>query len=269
MDTTVTFTGPIRVTADLAELPVWASGLLIIVGLPLLVAGLQAVVRRRFPVLHDRRQNDVAGFLLAVIGVIYAVSAGFILIDLHDNYREIRQAARDEAFTLMAVAQTSRIMGEEARQRVTERVLDYERVTIASWPPGAGSEDAPTRALDRLLAEITALRPVGDAQEAFVWTATQELIEVSGERQELHLEARRGYLEPALWLAMFVASAATLAFCLIFGLENAFLHYLMVGGVATVVAVNLFLMLQLNYPLVGDMSVRPDVHLHVVQELTR
>jgi hypothetical protein len=139
---------------------------------------------------------------------------------------------------------------------------------IASWPPGEGGTEAPARALDRLLAGIERLRPAGESQEAFIWEATRELMDVSVAHQKLHLEAGEGFLEPALWVAMLISSMATLAFCLLFGLENAPLHYLMVAGATIVVAVNLFLIVQLNYPFIGDMSVRPEIHRYVIRELT-
>ncbi|MFG2090359.1 MULTISPECIES: hypothetical protein [unclassified Spirillospora] len=263
------FTVVTRFASALATLPVWLSALLVIAGLPLLVAGFQAMVRRHFPVLRKRQHNDVAGFLLAVIGVIYAVSAGFILIDQHENRSEAKDTARSEAVSVMAVAQAGQVMGEQAQRRITERALAYERAVVASWPPGEGSTDVPARALERLVAEIAALRPVGQAQEAFVWESTRELMEVGTAHQSLHLEAREGYLDSMLWAAILISSAATLAFCLLFGLENARLHYLMVAGVAIVVAVNLFLMVQLSNPFRGDLSVQPDPHRHVIRELER
>ncbi|MFD0856994.1 hypothetical protein ACFQ07_32495, partial [Actinomadura adrarensis] len=123
------------------------------------------------------------------------------------------------------------------------------------------------RALDRLLAEIEGLRPANASQEAFVWEATRELMDASVAHQKLHLEASEGFLEVALWVAMLISSVATLAFCLLFGLENAPLHYVMVAGATIVVAVNLFLIVQLNYPFKGDLSVRPDTHYYVIEQL--
>ena len=260
--------GIVRFASSLVALSAWTSGLLIILGLPLLVTGLQALIRRHFPVLRRRRHNDVAGFLLAVIGVIYAVSIGFILIDLHENRGEAKSTAQSEALTAMAIAQASQVMGEETRLGVTEHVVAYERAVIMSWPPGEGVH-GPAQALDRLIDEVAALRPAGAAQEAFVWEATRELMEIGVAHRELHLEAREGYLHPTVWASVLLSSAATLAFCLLFGLENARLHYLMVGGVAIVVAVNLFLIVQLNYPFKGDLAVEPDTHLMVIRTLER
>ncbi|MFD0854343.1 hypothetical protein ACFQ07_19045, partial [Actinomadura adrarensis] len=103
-----TVRGLTGIASFLVTMPVWLSGLLIIGGLPLLVAGLQALIRRRFPALRRGHHNDVAGFLLAVIGVVYAVVIGFVLIDLHENYGDAEESARSEALALMAVAETSR-----------------------------------------------------------------------------------------------------------------------------------------------------------------
>ncbi|MEO3782320.1 hypothetical protein ABGB12_03250 [Actinocorallia sp. B10E7] len=269
METAVAFRELVRITSFLATLPAWLSGLLLIVGLPMLVAGLQALIRRHFPVLGERRHNDVAGFLLAVIGVIYAVSAGFILVDLHENRVEAKNAARSEAFSLMAIAQTSQVMGKDAQQRIVEHVLAYEKAVVESWPPGKGSPMAPLHALDRLLTEISRLQPTNATQAAFVAEATRELMEVSVAHQELDIGGREGYLDTSLWVAMLISSSATLAFCLLFGLENARLHYLMVAGVTTVIAVNLFLMVQLNHPFKGDLAVQPNSHQYVVRELER
>jgi hypothetical protein len=266
--TAVTEREPTGIATFLVEMPIWLSAVLIIGGLPVLVAGLQALIRRRFPALRGGHHNDVAGFLLAVIGVVYAVVIGFMLIDLHENYDAAEEAERSEALTLMAVAETSRVLGAQSQRQITGHVLAYERAVIASWPPGSKGSETPARALERLLAEIEGLRPASESQEAFVWEATRELMDVSVAHHELHLEAREGFLEPAMWLALLISSVATLAFCLLFGLENAPLHYLMVAGAAIVVAVNLFLIVQFNYPFKGELSVRPDTHHYVIRELT-
>jgi hypothetical protein len=261
--------GSRSIASALASIPVWMSGLVIIIGLPLLVVGLQALIRRRFPALREGSHNDVAGFLLAVVGVVYAVAAGFVLIDMNDNRDELKAAARSDALRLLAIAKGGQVMGEEAHRRIATRVLDYERAVVRAWPPGKGSNKAAEQAMDLLIAEISVLRPTSAAQQAFVWEAVSSLAEVSVAYQELEMEGREGYIGPALWSVMLISSTATLAFCLIFGLENARLHYLMVAGAAVVVSVDLFLMVQLDYPFKGDLSVRPDTHRYVIQRLER
>jgi hypothetical protein len=70
-----------------------------------------------------------------------------------------------------------------------------------------------------------------------------------------------------MWAAILFGSAVTLGFCLLFGLEDARLHYMMVAGVAAIIAINLFLVLVLDHPFSGDVSVGPDAFEHVLNDL--
>jgi hypothetical protein len=70
-----------------------------------------------------------------------------------------------------------------------------------------------------------------------------------------------------MWIAILIASAITIMFALLFGLESARLHYVMVAGLAAIIGTNLFLVVELNYPFAGDSSVEPTSYRAVVQEL--
>jgi hypothetical protein len=54
---------------------------------------------------------------------------------------------------------------------------------------------------------------------------------------------------------------------LLSGLESARLHYVMVAGLAAIIGTNLFLVVELNYPFAGDISVEPTSYRTVVKEL--
>ena len=54
-----------------------------------------------------------------------------------------------------------------------------------------------------------------------------------------------------MWIAILIASAITIMFALLFGLESARLHYVMVAGLAALIGTNLFLVAELNYPYRG------------------
>ena len=60
--------------------PVWLLGVLLIVGMPAAAVGAQLGIRRTWPHLLEGEHNDVAGFIIAVVGVIYAVLLAFVVI---------------------------------------------------------------------------------------------------------------------------------------------------------------------------------------------
>src|SRR3954468_11584082 len=107
---------------------------LVLVGFPATAVALQAVIRRTFPALRARRHNSVAGFLVAVIGVIYAVTVGFIISHQWENYTVARERTFEEAVTLAGVAESADVMGPQIREELTRAVVRYNEEVIAWWP---------------------------------------------------------------------------------------------------------------------------------------
>src|SRR4028118_1596380 len=60
------------------------------------VAGLEAV-RRLVPAERRQEHNDVAGFIYAVVGVIYAVLLALVVIAVWEEHEAARATAREEA----------------------------------------------------------------------------------------------------------------------------------------------------------------------------
>ena len=67
------------------------------------VAGLE-LVQRLVP--HEKRQehNDVAGFLYAVIGVVYAVLLALLVIAVWEQYQKANETVESEANGVAEVA---------------------------------------------------------------------------------------------------------------------------------------------------------------------
>ena len=61
-------------------LPPWLVAVLLVVVMPGLVLLLQWRIRRRWPSLAEGDHNEVVGFIIAVVGVIYAVLLAFVVI---------------------------------------------------------------------------------------------------------------------------------------------------------------------------------------------
>ena len=64
------------------NVPVWVVAVVLVVALPGLAIGAKALIGKRVAVLGSDSHNDVAGFLVAVVAVIYAVVIGFTVVSL-------------------------------------------------------------------------------------------------------------------------------------------------------------------------------------------
>lgn len=95
-----------------SSVPAWITGVVLIILFPLATVAIQAFLRRAVPALKEREHNEVAGFLVAVIGVAYAVIAGFTIIALWENFTDAQNAMKVEALRRRLL---SREVGYSAR----------------------------------------------------------------------------------------------------------------------------------------------------------
>src|SRR4051794_15124718 len=98
------------------------------------IAGL-LVVRR---VLHSKNlisSHDVGGYLLSVVGTMYAVILGLIVVDAMGKFQEARQTTDRESNALADIILLSNQLPPEERIRVQTLTLAYiDRVLEDEWP---------------------------------------------------------------------------------------------------------------------------------------
>ncbi|MER5226065.1 DUF4239 domain-containing protein [Streptomyces flaveus] len=230
----------------------------------------QACVRRYFPSLRNGKHNDIAGFLLAVVGVVYAFIISFIAFNLWEQITTEYHATQTEASMVLQLAQDADVFDDTASSRIRQSALTYTRSVVAEWPTAAtGHTTAEAdRALEGLYTTYEELEPGNDTQRAFIEKSQDSLRELSILRTERVLDAlQETGPTSSLWVVILLASALTLGFSVIFGLEDARLHYGMVGAMSVLVATNLFLILELSYPFLGELSASPESMQTVIQAI--
>ena len=79
--------------------------------------------------------------------------------------------------------------------------------------------------------------------------------------------AREQQLPDILWIAVIGGSAIVLALCLTCGIKDRALRGILLAGVSATVGINLFLVVELNYPFYGDIAIGPDSYLDVIRAL--
>src|SRR4051812_12825041 len=103
----------------------YLSGAFLVVGSTILsVVGL-LVVRR---LLHSKNlisSHDVGGYLLSVVGTMYAVILGLIVVDAMGKFQEARQTTDRESNALADIILLSNQLPPEERIRVQTLTLAY------------------------------------------------------------------------------------------------------------------------------------------------
>src|SRR5829696_5700138 len=111
----------------LVHLNLWLLGVLLVIGVPLVTVAVQAAVRRLAPGIVEGEHNDVAGFLIAVVGVVYAVTLAFIVIVTWEEFRDARDVVEAEAGSLRSLYRDSQFLPEPIKGRMSDLVVRYAR----------------------------------------------------------------------------------------------------------------------------------------------
>src|SRR4028118_268856 len=98
------------------------------------VAGLVAV-QRLVPAARRREHNDVAGFIYAVVGVIYAVLLALMVIAVWEEHEAAKATVREEANELADVFWLAHRLPEPEGPRLPGLALSYARVGAEEGGP--------------------------------------------------------------------------------------------------------------------------------------
>ena len=254
----------------LANIPSW----ILFVGLIVVVAGgavlIQRFVRRRFPALTGDEHNDVTKFTYGFIGFVYAFFIGFVVSSMWSQINTADGNARAEGAAAVQMARDLEVFEQADRDRIHRALLDYAKAAASEWSQADGTQSTDA---DRALAELhTAYQQVQattDAQKTYLATSNSNLDKISQARTVRLLTAREDAGPPwALWAVILLTSAMVLGTVIIYGVEKSSMHYPMVVIVGIIVASNLFLVIELSHPFVGDIATSPDPLYEVVRVLT-
>ena len=253
----------------LSSLPLWGS-VFVLVGITTALAMLgPIVVRRSYSLDRLVTNNEVAGFKFAVIGVIYAVMLGFAVIVVWEKFSEGEQAVVSEAGAVAALYRLSNGLDAVARPAVRDRLTAYVNSAIAEdWPAMGRARVAagPSQALTALYAAVLAIPsgslPGGPVMEEIF----HQMDSVTAARRH-RLILAEGIVPPVLWAALWAGAGVTIGFTFFFGTHSLRAQTLMTGLLAFLIFLVLFVIVEIDHPFTGPVSVRPGALELVLRDL--
>ncbi len=235
---------------------------LLVVGLSIVLSwfGLRTV-RRLVPIAVLESQHEVAGFIIGVLGAIYAVLLAFVVVALWNQYQDARATVGREANQLGDLAHVTRGFADgSGRRRLFGMISAYTRSAITDeWSTMAhGRPSAPTQAaLDQLWRAFLEIDPQTNRESALFDQALTTLREMSDSRR-LRLFASRADLPLVIQFLLWGGGLITIAFTYFFGVKSIRAQSLMTAGLTGIIGFNLFLVLVLDNPFRGFLRVPPE-----------
>jgi hypothetical protein len=251
--------------------PEWLLGMGIVCGAVGICVFVQHLLRRRIPHERFRRNNEVAGFIYAVLGVIYGVVVGLVLLAVYEDFARTNDAIDREANAYADLWRDAVAFPGPVRTRVHRELSRYaDAVVTEEWPAmrNGGSSDAANRALDDLYTTYASFEPPSEAARVWYAEALSKLNQM-GEHRRFRLLKSAASIPAVLWVALLVGGFVTVGFALFFSAEGVHAQLAMTGSLATVIALVLFTVLVLDNPFSGTGSLHPDALVTFQQRFAR
>src|SRR5580692_5040658 len=160
--------------------------------------GAQALIHRRVGVTKLAKNNEIAGFKFATVGVIYAVLLAFTVIVVWEKFNDAQTAVANEAGATEALA-------------VRTALANYLSAAIDDeWPAMARETEsqATEHALDSLYNAAIALNRSGTRGTADMAEVFRQLDNVTADRRvRLHLAT--GLVPNVIWIVLFMGALLT------------------------------------------------------------
>jgi len=111
-------------------LPTIVYGVLVVGGICLVALGGLELVQRLVPALSRQRHNDVAGFIYAALGVIYAVLLALMVIAVWEGYQAANTTVEQESNAVAEIFWLGNRMSEPEGAHLQELARSYAREVV-------------------------------------------------------------------------------------------------------------------------------------------
>jgi hypothetical protein len=231
---------------------VLASGLFAVLGL--------LATRKIMNFEKLRASHDVGGYFITVVGTLYAVLLGLVIVDAMQQYQRAREVTEKEANNLVDVFILSAKLPEPKCSEVRAMCSQYANQVIETeWQlmtVGTQCPVAQGKAIS-LMRTLLDFQPGTDNEKALYPQMVQEGTQFWQNRQSRIAMAAKGV--PTIeWVVLIIGAITTIIFTYFFVLEDLRLQVIMTAMIAMLISLNLMLFVFFDYPFRGDLSVRTD-----------
>ena len=240
------------------DLPLWALCALVL-AVTVLYAVAAVLAMRRLRWRLDADDNATAAALHAFIGVLYAVALGLLVVSAQDDNSDVEKAVSDEANAVGNLYRVTAGLEPASRVRLRTETAEYVRLVVTDeWPATQHARPSqPTwRAMDRLSGDVYTFVPSTAQEERVYPQLVGEMEEVLDARRERLYLGQQG-VGAVTWTIIVIGGMITIGFAAFFRMGSVRAHLLLTGLAAAMFGLMLFLLLAMDHPLWGRVSIEP------------
>lgn len=187
--------------------------------------------------------HEVGGFLLAIIGTLYAILVGLIVVNSQAKVDAASDMSVTEANRLSHIFHMASTFKEPGRQKIRSDIHMYALAAVKQdWSKveDGAEKEATIGPYRHLWRDVTAYVPEGDKESECYSKILDDLEELSDARK-YRMVAARGGLSSVLWSVLICGGIMLVLFTYFFFVESLLSQALMTACVAVFLSMNVFL----------------------------
>jgi hypothetical protein len=240
------------------NLPVFWSGVLIVGGFVAITVIIGTIVAKIFPQQVRLEHNDLSGFILAVIGVVYAVLLAFVAVIVWERLEAAETRSYEEASALSVVYRDADDFpqGREIRSSLRSYAKlvaedEWPAMTQGLQSPEAGSL---IERIDRSVRQLA----IRSLRQEDVHQQMLGAMDLALRDRDVRLTMSSTGISDVMWLVLMLGAVVTVAFTYLFGYKHGPMRSVMAGSLGLLIGLVLFLTVSLDYPFKGGITVGPE-----------
>jgi hypothetical protein len=243
----------------------WFEGLPVGIGAIVIVGGfvtvsllLSRVVARMVESDVLVEHNELTGFVFAVVGVTYAVMLGLIAVGVWERFAAAEERTFDESSQLTIVYRDAAAFANGPAIRRDLRGYVNAIITLGYPALESGVRSHPTaQRAEHVIREVQGAQPHGPRESAIYANMLDAMNAAIVDRDARLAEDSSG-LNGVMWVVVFVGGFITIAFTYLFGFRRSGMQTAMIGTLALLIGLMIFLTMSLDYPFRGSIRVGTD-----------
>lgn len=253
----------------LTMLPLWLSGVIVVV-LPVAIAiGVTILIRRNVPFETLRENNEVAGFNFATVGVLYAVLLAFAVVVVWERFNDAEKGVGREAGAAVTIYRLIGGIGGEHGANLHDALSNYLKAAVNDdWPSmekAGRASPAATRALDAAYATLLEYDPTDRRGVALLSEVLGQLDQLTQARRS-RLVLASGVVPGIIWFVLFGGAIVTVSFSFLFGAKSLRAQTAMSGALTAIIFSGLLVIVTIDHPFAGSVKVGPEPISRVLEE---
>lgn len=245
----------------LFDSPIWIFSCLLVV-IPAIVVSIAILwLVRKFVSHHTLREHhDVAGFTFGIIGVLYSVILGFMVINVQNRYSQTEETIHTEVTILSDLYRDADYLPSVNRDLIRSNLRDYvDYVAHVEWkaPNDEKNRLGAQKILRSLWNSYYSIDLQGTKMQLWYQQSISKLDQLMNARLGRQFNAKE-HLGGMMWSLLIIGGVITVGFMFLFGLENMRSQMLMTAVLAGYLSFMLYLVFSLDNVFTGPKAIQPD-----------